>query len=78
MDGDEPLHDGKSGPGDCLGELSFFFGMRHIYTAKVMETTTSFLLERTVFQQLLKMFPDVEDVIATNALQTYERAWSRA
>ena len=74
----EPLNDGKSTPGECLGELSFFFGMRHIYTAKACTSTSCFVLERSVFQQVLKMYPDEEDAIASNALQTYEKAWSRA
>ncbi len=70
--------DGKSSPGECLGELSFFFGMRQIYTAKAFTATACFTMKRSVFQQVLKLYPDEEDAIATNALQAYQKAWNRA
>lgn len=74
----EPVLDGKSGPRDCLGELSFFFGMRQMYTARTSQPTACFVLERSVFLQLLKMYPDEEDTIASNALTTYNKVWMRA
>jgi len=78
VDDVEPVLDGKSSAGDCLGELSFFFGMRQIYTAKAFTATNCFMLKRTVFQQVLKLYPDEEDAIATNAMTTYQKVWNRA
>jgi CRP-like cAMP-binding protein len=78
IEGEEPTPDGKSCAGQCVGDLSFFFGMRHIFTCTAAVQTSCFLLERNVFQQLLQMYPDEEGVVASNALNTYEHTVNRA
>lgn len=78
LEGDEPYMDGRLGPGDCLGDLSFFFKMRHIYTCKATTTVTTFRVERTSFQTLLEMFLEEADKLARNALAAYKKAWNRA
>ena len=55
-----------------MGELSFFFGMRHIYKAQTTSITETFTLERTAFMGLIKHYPDQENLIADNALLSYE------
>jgi len=78
IEDDEPLLDGKSIAGQCIGDLSFFFQMRQFYTCKIVSQTTCLMLERVTFGQLLKMYPDEEDNIARNALNTYEATMNRA
>ena len=55
-----------------MGELSFFFGMRHIFKAQTTSITETFTLERNAFMCLIKHYPDQENIIADNALVTYE------
>lgn len=79
LEDDEPYLDGKISPGECCGELSFFFAMRHIYTAKVsVPEVQTFFIERAGFQQLLKMYHNEGEVISHNALTAYKTAWNRA
>eukprot|EP00873_Tetraselmis_striata_P000688 jgi/Tetstr1/420952/TSEL_012012.t1 len=78
MEDDDPVVDGRCGPSECVGELSFFFGMRHVNTAVVVAPTQCLKLVKEDFNQILKMYPEEEDKITHNALNAYNKAWNRA
>eukprot|EP00951_Prasinocladus_malaysianus_P005138 scaffold36601_cov36-Prasinocladus_malaysianus.AAC.1 len=78
MEGDDPVVDGRNGRSECLGELSFFFGMRHINTAVSLGLTQCLKLVRTDFHHIIEMYPEEEGKVTHNALNAYNKAWNRA
>jgi len=72
-DGAEVL-DSVCKPGDSCGDLSFFFGMRHINTCRVQTSAaaTLFTLQKYNFTQLLKLYPEEEHIVARNALSVFD------
>jgi CRP-like cAMP-binding protein len=76
--GEEPILDGKSTKGQCVGELSFFFRMRHLYSATACQTVETFTMNHRHFAQMLKMHPLEEDTVAQNALKGYDEVVSKA
>ncbi|KAK3264010.1 hypothetical protein CYMTET_27222 [Cymbomonas tetramitiformis] len=60
----------RFGPGKPVGELSFFFGLRHFFTVRTNGASrcTTFALNMMSFKELLKLNPRQEDIIAHNAL----------
>jgi len=65
--------------GDPCGDLSFFFGIRQIYTARVQAagSATLFKLQKREFAELLKLYPDEEHIIAFNALNVFDKATAK-
>lgn len=60
--------------GGMLGELAFFFGMRHVHTARSLQAVKLFELSKHSFDPLMKLFPDEERIIASNALLKFDEA----
>ncbi|KAK3254973.1 hypothetical protein CYMTET_35831, partial [Cymbomonas tetramitiformis] len=73
IDGVE-VPDGMIKRGGMLGELAFFFSMRHVHTARSIQTVKLFELSRASFAPLMKLFPDEERTIASNALLKFDEA----
>ena len=57
-----------------VGEMGFFFGMRYITHAKAAPSgpVTLFALPKTDFSQLTKLYPDQEEQITKNILQSWD------
>jgi len=62
----------------CFGELSFFFGMRHLVSAKAGKQSGAicFKLPRAQFLPLLKLFPEEEEILAEASLSSYDDSMS--
>ncbi|KAK9848396.1 hypothetical protein WJX84_008432 [Apatococcus fuscideae] len=60
--------------GQVVGEMGFFFGMRYITHAKAAPSgpVTLFALPKTDFSQLIKLYPDQEEQITKNILQSWD------
>jgi len=60
--------------GNGSGELSFFFGMRHLACARAGKLigASCYRLPRSQFLPLLKLFPDEEERLAEAALTSYD------
>eukprot|EP00241_Pyramimonas_parkeae_P014738 CAMPEP_0114294822 /NCGR_PEP_ID=MMETSP0059-20121206/10338_1 /TAXON_ID=36894 /ORGANISM="Pyramimonas parkeae, Strain CCMP726" /LENGTH=1092 /DNA_ID=CAMNT_0001416639 /DNA_START=137 /DNA_END=3415 /DNA_ORIENTATION=+ len=71
-----------SAAGAALGELAFFFNIRHINTARTMSNAFVIVLtlHRDQFQQLIRNFQEDESVMAENCFASFEkeRSASRA
>ena len=54
--------------------MGFFFGMRYITHAKAAPSgpVTLFALPKTDFSQLIKLYPDQEEQITKNILQSWD------
>lgn len=70
--------DGHSRAGNCLGELSFFFQMRHLYSARTTTEVVVYVLAHPQFQSVLHLYPEDEETVASNALVKFDRARSVA
>ncbi|KAK9861698.1 hypothetical protein WJX84_004552 [Apatococcus fuscideae] len=59
--------------GQVVGEMGFFFGMRYITHAKAAPSgpATLFALPKADFSQLIKLYPDQEEQITKNILQSW-------
>ncbi|GMH33513.1 hypothetical protein BSKO_01347 [Bryopsis sp. KO-2023] len=62
--------------GMVVGELGFFFGMRHTMHAKVAfgHPSTLFGLDKNDYQQLAKLYPEAEEQILRNILEFWDGA----
>ncbi|KAK9811376.1 hypothetical protein WJX72_002779 [[Myrmecia] bisecta] len=60
--------------GQVVGEMGFFFGMRHITHARVPSScpVTLFALRKADYSQLVKLYPDQEEQITKNILQGWD------
>jgi hypothetical protein len=66
--------------GNGSGELSFFFGMRHLACARAGNSigTVCYRLPRYQFVPLMKLFPDEEERLAEAALASYDSNCSKS
>eukprot|EP00960_Hanusia_phi_P033538 750499-Hanusia_phi.AAC.12 len=56
-----------------VGSISFFFGTRHMHTARASKNGAICMkLDRKAFFEVLKNHPRDEDVVAKNALRSFE------
>ncbi|KAL3159544.1 hypothetical protein ABBQ38_009960 [Trebouxia sp. C0009 RCD-2024] len=60
--------------GQVVGEMGFFFGMRHITHARAhsRRPTTLFALQKADYSQLVKLYPDQEEQITRNILASWQ------
>jgi len=58
--------------GACIGEMSFFFNMRHSESARASVTSfvRVFALEKNDYNRLIKLYPHEEERITQNVLST--------
>ena len=62
--------------GHAVGEVSFAFGMKHIYTARAGAGTgaSCWKLGRKAYLDILKLFPYDHDLVTSNSLRSFELA----
>jgi len=62
--------------GSAIGELSFAFGMKHLFTARAKEATgaTCMRLSRSAYLEVLKLFPEDQDLVTANSLISFDTA----
>jgi len=62
--------------GAAVGDVSFAFGMKHLYGARASAVggAVCLRLTRTSYLQVLKLYPEDEDVVSQNSLMCFERA----
>ena len=62
--------------GSAVGDVSFAFGTKHIYTARAGAGTgaTCWKLSRKSYLSILKRFPDDHEVVTSNSLKSFEAA----
>jgi len=62
--------------GHAVGEVSFAFGMKHIYTARACAGTgaSCWKLGRKAYLDILKLFPHDHDLVTSNSLRSFELA----
>ena len=65
--------------GGAIGVLSFFFGMRHLASARAgkLSGAVCLRLSREDFMDMLKLYPEEEGKIAQSALHSFEGARSQ-
>jgi len=68
------IHDKSVGPGGSVGDLSFFFGVRHINAARASSRSGAICLRlvRSQIMPVLKAYPDDEEIVAQNALKQFQ------
>uniref|UniRef100_A0A7S0HH37 Cyclic nucleotide-binding domain-containing protein n=1 Tax=Hanusia phi TaxID=3032 RepID=A0A7S0HH37_9CRYP len=68
------IHDKTVGPGGSVGDLSFFFGVRHINSARASSRSGAMCLRlvRTQIMPVLEAYPDDEEIVAQNALRQFK------
>uniref|UniRef100_A0A7S4H8T1 Cyclic nucleotide-binding domain-containing protein n=1 Tax=Guillardia theta TaxID=55529 RepID=A0A7S4H8T1_GUITH len=66
--------DKNIGPGESVGDLSFFFGMRHIHAARASsgQGAVCLRLVRSQLMPILEAYPDDEELVAQNALRQFQ------
>ena len=66
--------------GEAVGELAFFFGIRHPTNARASShgMLMVFVLRREDYQQLAKLFPDEDEKVTRNALSTVDGVETRS
>ena len=62
--------------GHALGEASFAFGMKHLYGARAKEGlgSTCLRLMRSAYLEVLKLFPEDQEVVTSNSLVSFDQA----
>lgn len=67
---DEEQVEGTKNPGELVGELSFFFGIRQNFSARspASAACTVFTMLRQDYSQVLKLFPDEDEKVTRAAL----------
>ena len=67
---------GKLRKGTSLGELAFSFGMKHLYSARAGSTTgtTCLSLMRSTFLEVLKLFPEDQELVTANSILSFDVA----
>jgi hypothetical protein len=71
--------DGVRGKGELLAEVSFFFRLRHLYTATVGKASTSlFKLTYEDYQQLSASYVDDADIAITQVISNLEASGGAA
>ena len=62
--------------GHALGEASFAFGMKHLYGARAKEGlgSTCLRLIRSAYLEVLKLFPEDQEVVTSNSLVSFDQA----
>ena len=78
---DEDVHGGQSvtgvlKKGSALGEASFAFGMKHLHGARAKAGigSTCLRLARSNYLEVLKQFPEDQELIMSNSLVSFDQA----
>mmetsp|Transcript_26024 Transcript_26024/g.58867 ORF Transcript_26024/g.58867 Transcript_26024/m.58867 type:complete len:2813 (-) Transcript_26024:149-8587(-) len=67
------VHDQTVPAGGSVGDLSFFFGVRHINSARASRSGAVCLqLVRAQIMPILQAYPDDEEIVAQNALRQFQ------
>lgn len=69
-DDDDELVEATKNPGELVGELSFFFGIRQNFSARspASAACTVFTMLRADYSQVVKLFPDEDEKVTRAAL----------
>eukprot|EP00961_Rhodomonas_salina_P129800 1748007-Rhodomonas_salina.2 len=76
VEGEPPHRIGSVKPVSAMGEVSFAFGIKRLFTGQASRLHGCVLLrlDRQAYLQALRLCPDDEHLISDNALQCFENA----